>query len=315
MSDVSEHMGTEDLESLMFLLRGSLPRERWTRIKSFLDVIVELEKLDRVSSEKVELIERCLRDISRVDLCFLSLIPTQCPLPPLYHSRQEPSTQNNNEPERRRQVCQNPLDVYRLQSDLRGECLIIDCVGSDGDMLEEMFSWLHFKVTLVKWLGRLGVGDTAAQQRENQDVDAFTCCIISRGTATDLLHHQPWYCHRPAASSAVVLPQTCCIIRRCTATDLLHHQPLYCHRPAASSAVTYSVSDPQDCSFRPTEHLAHREEDLLETDGSEGYPSVESVPTDAGLRGFPVWSQSPQTQTSSGATVGLVRISWSTCRP
>lgn len=33
MSDVSEDMGTEDLESLKFLLSGSLSRERLTRVK------------------------------------------------------------------------------------------------------------------------------------------------------------------------------------------------------------------------------------------------------------------------------------------
>ncbi|KAK6315531.1 hypothetical protein J4Q44_G00150600 [Coregonus suidteri] len=382
MSDVSEDMGTEDLESLKFLLSGSLPRERLARAKSFLDVIVELEKLDRVSSERVELIEQCLKDISRVDLArkvkgyqnltsvgtpqhrpvvmthlvlpqhrpvvmthlvlpqhrpvvmthlvqpqhrpvvmthlvqpqhrpvvMTHLVQQQWtrtpsnPMPTAFpiacHSRQEQSTQNTPEneniaePERRRLSYQSPVEEYRLQSDPRGECLIIDCVGSDGDMLEEMFSWLHFKVTLVKWLG---VGDTlsllrqAAQQRENQDVDAFACCIISRGTATDLLATDSHRLGLRLDTVRHLFTPDCC--------------PRLAGKPKLFFIQTYSVSDPQDCSSRPTGHLAHREEDLetdgggeplsVETDGGEGYPSVESVPTDADVFWSHCWTDEGQ---------------------
>ncbi|CAB1346832.1 unnamed protein product [Coregonus sp. 'balchen'] len=290
------HISKQEVEGILGQDRA-LSEYRVLMSDSFLDVIVELEKLDRVSSERVELIEQCLKDISRVDLArkpqhrpvvmthlvqpqhrpvvmthlvqpqhrpvvMTHLVQQQWtrtpsnPMPTAFpiacHSRQEQSTQNTPEneniaePERRRLSYQSPVEEYRLQSDPRGECLIIDCVGSDGDMLEEMFSWLHFKVTLVKWLG---VGDTlsllrqAAQQRENQDPKLFFI-------------------------------------------------------------QTYSVSDPQDCSSRPTGHLAHREEDLetdgggeplsVETDGGEGYPSVESVPTDADVFWSHCWTDEGQ---------------------
>lgn len=36
--------------------------------QSFLDVVAELEKLDKVSSKSVNLVEKCLREIGRVDL-------------------------------------------------------------------------------------------------------------------------------------------------------------------------------------------------------------------------------------------------------
>ncbi|XP_041724526.2 CASP8 and FADD-like apoptosis regulator [Coregonus clupeaformis] len=285
MSDVSEDMGTEDLESLKFLLSGSLPRERLARAKSFLDVIVELEKLDRVSSERVELIEQCLKDISRVDLARK--------VKGYQNLTSAPENENIAEPERRRLSYQSPVEEYRLQSDPRGECLIIDCVGSDGDMLEEMFSWLHFKVTLVKWLG---VGDTlsllrqAAQQRENQDVDAFACCIISRGTATDLLATDSHRLGLRLDTVRHLFTPDCC--------------PRLAGKPKLFFIQTYSVSDPQDCSSRPTGHLAHREEDLetdgggeplsVETDGGEGYPSVESVPTDADVFWSHCWTDEGQ---------------------
>lgn len=41
---------------------------RCAALQSFLDVVVELEKLNKVSSEKLELIEQCLRNIRRADL-------------------------------------------------------------------------------------------------------------------------------------------------------------------------------------------------------------------------------------------------------
>ncbi|XP_042162849.1 CASP8 and FADD-like apoptosis regulator isoform X1 [Oncorhynchus tshawytscha] len=330
MSDVSEDMGTEDLESLKFLLSGSLSRERLTRVKSFLDVIVELEKLDRVSSERVELIEKCLRDISRVDLArkvkgYRNLtsvgtpqhrpvvmthqaqqqwirtpsnpMPTASPVS--CHSRQEQSTQNTPEneniaePERKRLFYQSPVDVYRLQSDPRGECLIIDCVGSDGDMLVEMFSGLQFKVTLVKWprvWDTLSLLRQAAQPRQTQEVDAFACCIISRGTATDLLATDS---HRLG-------------VRLDTVRHLF--TPDYCPRLAGKPKLffiqTYSVSGPQDCSSRPTGHPAHREEDL-ETDGYGEPLSVETVPTDADVFWSHCWTDEGQLEEKDHRSVYL----------
>lgn len=37
-------------------------------LQSFLDIVVELEKLNQLSSEKVDFIESCLRSIHRTDL-------------------------------------------------------------------------------------------------------------------------------------------------------------------------------------------------------------------------------------------------------
>ncbi|XP_064833058.1 CASP8 and FADD-like apoptosis regulator isoform X4 [Oncorhynchus masou masou] len=320
MSDVSEDMGKEDLDSLKFLLSGSLSRERLTRVKSFLDVIVELEKLDRVSSERVELIEKCLRDISRVDLArkvkgyrnltsvgtpqHRPVVMTQQaqqqwirtpsnPMPTAStvscHSRQEQSTQNTPEneniaePERKRLFYQSPVDVYRLQSDPRGECLIIDCVGSDGDMLEEMFSGLQFKVTLVKWPR---VGDTlsllrqAAQPRQTQEVDAFACCIISRGSG--------------------------CVLTRSDTSSPLTTAPGWLASPSCSSSRPIVCQAPRTATpgLRVTLLTGRR------------------IWRQTGMGNLSVWRQSPTTQMSSGATVGQMRVSWRrrtiglcTCRP
>ncbi|XP_034417044.1 uncharacterized protein LOC117750145 isoform X4 [Cyclopterus lumpus] len=68
MANLNEDMANEDLNSVKFLLSSTLPREKMEKVQSFLDVIIELEKLDIVSPERVDFVEQCFRNIGRVDL-------------------------------------------------------------------------------------------------------------------------------------------------------------------------------------------------------------------------------------------------------
>lgn len=91
MATISEDLASDDLNSLKFLLGQVLPREKLEKSKvsqhsnvgesfcfvanlivnswqSFLDVVIELEKLDMVSSQSVDLVEECLVGIGRLDL-------------------------------------------------------------------------------------------------------------------------------------------------------------------------------------------------------------------------------------------------------
>ncbi|MGH0130908.1 UNVERIFIED_CONTAM: hypothetical protein FKN15_059629 [Acipenser sinensis] len=124
-------------------------------LQSFLDVVIELEKHDKVSPNKVDLIEQCLRHIHRKDL-----------------------------------EKKNPGEVYRMQRHPFGVCLIIDCVGSDGDMLKHTFKRLHFQVILYKWLSlsdAYSLLKETARMREHRNSDCFVCCIISRGSSTKMI--------------------------------------------------------------------------------------------------------------------------------
>ncbi|MBN3323678.1 CFLAR regulator, partial [Atractosteus spatula] len=300
MADVSEELSKEDVRSLIFLLSDTLPRMRLEKAKSFLDVIVELEKVDMVSHENLDLIEQCLRGIHRIDLakkinvyqrkgakstaglqierekmqCFrpspeasssqafpqtvlqksatahetlnsallLSLAATTarklscltafnfsiilshfiklCFFPTFFrvtsktHTRSvilvkhakgilKPNSVSKFTVHVRtilkcllRLSCLSLFvlkqleDVYRMQTDPRGICLIIDCVGNDGDMLHETFTKLRFKVILYKWLSlndTLAFLNETARMTDHQRLDCFVCCIISRGTATGML--------------------------------------------------------------------------------------------------------------------------------
>lgn len=102
MANISQALSSENLEDIKFLLSTTLPREKLGKSKvsrhiprsrsvlycvggrvpgitsrtkdtflswqSFLDVVTELEKLDKVSPQRVDLMEECLRSIGRVDL-------------------------------------------------------------------------------------------------------------------------------------------------------------------------------------------------------------------------------------------------------
>ncbi|MGH0117653.1 UNVERIFIED_CONTAM: hypothetical protein FKN15_041845 [Acipenser sinensis] len=68
MAEISEDLDKEDLRSVIFLLNDSIPKGRLDKATGFLDVVIELEKLDKVSPDKLDLIEQCLRHIHRKDL-------------------------------------------------------------------------------------------------------------------------------------------------------------------------------------------------------------------------------------------------------
>ncbi|XP_051762657.1 CASP8 and FADD-like apoptosis regulator isoform X2 [Ctenopharyngodon idella] len=221
MADVSEDMDSEDLKSLAFLLRDTLPKQKLENVQSFLDIVVELEKLNQLSSEKVDFIESCLRSIHRTDLAkkinryqqtALMTKPETSPpdhpqpcRPPLPHNSFgfasvscnvsqihklcDKQTTLKKKPANFSSCCQEE-EVYSMQTDPRGVCLIIDCVGTEGDQLEQTFKALHFHVIVHKLLSVRDVLSTlreVARQRGHYRASAFVCCIISRSRSLDLL--------------------------------------------------------------------------------------------------------------------------------
>ncbi|CAM4731896.1 hypothetical protein PO909_020349 [Leuciscus waleckii] len=219
MADVNENLDKEELNSIIFLLNHILPKERMARATSFLDVVVELEKLDEVSCDKLELLERCLRNIKRMDLvkriqayqnrgqnvpCVVPKVqnsfkftPGKCqsPVKPVRRSQccsQELKNLKLSVPETGTQPQQQPAFVteYQINPAQRGLCVIIDCVGFDGQMLNQTFERLGFRVIFHSLLGlreTLMVLKDLTRNRSLQEVNRFVCCLISRGTDTNLL--------------------------------------------------------------------------------------------------------------------------------
>ncbi|MBN3273043.1 CFLAR regulator, partial [Polyodon spathula] len=214
MAEISEDLGKEDLRSLIFLLNDTIPKGRLDKAMGFLDVVIELEKHDKVSPNKVDLIEQCLHHIHRKDLEKKVLkyrrstsappLPARIYQSPIgaqgrpQHSFLSSQTYSN---------CFNVIklaskggwgtfmdhhfdSIYRMQRRPLGVCLIIDCVGTDGDMLKHTFKTLHFQVILYKWLSLSDVCSLlkeTARMREHRNSDCFVCCIISRGSSTKMI--------------------------------------------------------------------------------------------------------------------------------
>lgn len=216
MADVNENLDKEELHSLIFLLNSILPKERMSRATSFLDVIVELEKLDEVSCDKLELLERCLRTLRRMDLVkriqayqnrgqnvpckvknSVKFTPGKC--------------QSSVKSVRRSQCCSQELQnlklsvpetgtlpqppqafvkEYQIYPEQRDLCVIIDCVGIDGKMLNQTFELLGFKVLFHPLLGLKEIRKVLEDLTRNSKLEKFNrffCCLISRGTDTHLL--------------------------------------------------------------------------------------------------------------------------------
>lgn len=204
MANINEELDSDNLNSIKFLLGCKLSREKLEKAENFLDIIVELEKLDSFSPEKVDFVEECLRNIGRIDLAkkltgyrksvgaaerklHLSLVK-KC----IISQEQEPCLVSVNIPLTacRPHSCESLPVCYKFNTNPRGLCVIIDCVGNDGEMLEKTFKALHFSVILHKYLSAAEILltlETILSQKEKLRDDSFVCCIISRGTESGLL--------------------------------------------------------------------------------------------------------------------------------
>ncbi|KAM6985112.1 CASP8 and FADD-like apoptosis regulator [Aplochiton taeniatus] len=277
MVNISDDMMDENLRSLKFLLSGTLHRAKMDKAQDFLDIVVELEKLGKCSSGMVDFIEQCLRNIGRVDLA-ITVNQYRMSAPENYASVIS---------EQRRHSAQNQLDEYSLHADPRGLCVIIDCVGLDGDMLKQTFTRLRFNVILHTWLRvdeTLSVLRHVTRQREHHDAGAFVCCIISRGTSTDLL-----------ATDAHRLGLGLDTVRRLFTAEAC---PMLAGKPKLFFIQRYSVPEAQSYDTG----TVYRDEDL-ETDAGGG--EDECVPTDADVFWSHCWTEESQLEQSNHHSVYL----------
>ncbi|XP_051564999.1 CASP8 and FADD-like apoptosis regulator isoform X2 [Myxocyprinus asiaticus] len=306
MDDVSEDMDTEDLKSLTFLLRDTLPKHKLENVQSFLDIVVELEKLDQLSSEKMDMIEHCLRSIHRVDLANKIsryqqrvLMANHGTSPPdrLQLGRCRKALVNNPfgmssvscnvwqvpklcdkktaVKEEARSSCFQQEEVYSMQSDPRGVCLIIDCVGIEGDQLAKTFKGLHFHVIMHKLLSvrdMLSTLTEVARQREHYKTCVFVCCIISRSHSSDLLATDS---HGPGLNLDTIrhlfTPNSC---------------PGLAGKPKLFFIQSYDVSEPQGCAG----YMGCGDQEDLETDGPVHFCRMRTVPADADVFWSHCWT-------------------------
>ncbi|XP_037343876.2 CASP8 and FADD-like apoptosis regulator [Pungitius pungitius] len=313
MANINEGMDHEDLNSVKFLWGSTLSREKIENAQSFIDLIIELEKLDKVSPGRVDFVEECLINIGRVDLAKkvtaykMSAVTSEghtslqqrhrapCPFPTPNGSpclqqtlREHPihnATENISAPVYREQ---SQLEFYKCNTDPRGVCVIIDCVGNDGDTLEQTFKALHFNVLLHRWLSgpeAFSVLRGIFSQRENLRGDCFVCCIISRGTANHLLGTDSY-------GAGLHLDD----VRRLFNGDAC---PALAGKPKVFLIQRYDIPEIPQCAG-----TQHRDEDL-ETDGWCGLSRCDVVPTDGDVFWSHCWTGERQLERGDHSSVYL----------
>lgn len=68
MVEIGENLDEKDVSALIFLMRDYTGRGKVSKDKSFLDLVVDLEKLNLIAPDQLDLLEECLKNIHRIDL-------------------------------------------------------------------------------------------------------------------------------------------------------------------------------------------------------------------------------------------------------
>ncbi|KAM5266051.1 CASP8 and FADD-like apoptosis regulator isoform 4-T25 [Hipposideros larvatus] len=184
MTEIGEDLDKTDMSSLLFLMRDYMGRSKIAKDKSFLDLVMELEKLNLVAPDQLDLLEKCLKNIHRIDLktkiqkykqsaqgagtSYISALQASLPNLSLKDPSHNLRLQNGRSKEQRLMVKQLnvqsepvktsiqesetflprhiPEERYRMQSKPLGICLIIDCIGNDTEVLQDTFTSLGYDV-------------------------------------------------------------------------------------------------------------------------------------------------------------------------
>ncbi|NWU41568.1 CFLAR regulator, partial [Hylia prasina] len=226
MVEINENLEKDEVGSLGFLLRDYAPRMKMAKAKdkSFLALIIDLEKLNLVAPNQLDLIENCFRSIHRIDLirkiqnykhkasvCSVHSQPVyvnahQASLPNLSLIEPPYRSGNENTEELQNGLCfAEPVhmsiqesgsvphkmsdDSYRMQSQPLGMCLIIDCIGNDTAVLEETFRGLGYDVHCHRYLSMSSMNQTlleVARWQKHRSCDSFVCILVSRGNSQSI---------------------------------------------------------------------------------------------------------------------------------
>lgn len=226
MLNIGDEMDKKEVDSLLFLLRDYVGHGRLAKIKTFLAVAIELEKINLLAPNKMDVLEKCLQNIHRVDLTkkiqkykeagsskspqrvyvnALKAFPNLTLGDPIHsfeiRSSEMPRPANGAIPiqaaenihvsvqESGASVYQGLNESYTMQSRPLGICLIIDCIGNDAEVLTQTFTALYFEVQFclcVTLADLIRTVQDMAATPKHRDYDCFVCVIISRGSTQEV---------------------------------------------------------------------------------------------------------------------------------
>ncbi|XP_021574597.1 CASP8 and FADD-like apoptosis regulator [Carlito syrichta] len=226
MAEIGEDLDKSDVSALIFLMKDYMGRGKIAKEKSFLDLVVELEKLNLVAPNQLDLLEKCLKSIHRIDLKtkiqkykqsaqeaetnYMNVLHASLPNTNLKDPSYNFRLQNGRRKEQRlveqlglqREPAKTsiqesgaflpqhvPEERYRMQSKPLGICLIIDCVGNDTETLRETFTSLGYDVQSFFYLNvddMTQILHRVARMPQHRDYDSFLCVLVSRGDTQSL---------------------------------------------------------------------------------------------------------------------------------
>ncbi|XP_069839427.1 CASP8 and FADD-like apoptosis regulator isoform X2 [Dendropsophus ebraccatus] len=211
--ELSEQIEEHELESLIFLLKKDLRNGGKLKIKTFLSLIIELERNQLITPSNLKVLENLFQTIHRVDLknkvlkfqqkdnatyggSYINVLPAPACI---YRSSSASSSVIPQSPVSSKK---DPLPVqesllqfrvdderYLVRRETMGFCVIIDCVGNDAEMLQTLFRSLHF-VVHCHWYKNVDqvedILQDVANMEQHRNHDIFACVIISRGNSDSL---------------------------------------------------------------------------------------------------------------------------------
>ncbi|KAG5261895.1 hypothetical protein AALO_G00289800 [Alosa alosa] len=209
MADLSEDLAPDDLHSLVFLFssklaRGKLdtasmnwrnltksPQKIWTSLSKAFGIFIDstLQRRYKVFRKK-EVQGNVQSTIQRHrEESVPPLVPPRSSVRPIVQT-QQPSLGLKLPVAETRVHYQQATEEYIMETIPRGVCIIIDCVGCDGDMLKQTFEVLGFRVilhTLLCLEDTFSVLRELSQSQDLQGSSAFICCLLSRGLESSIL--------------------------------------------------------------------------------------------------------------------------------
>lgn len=212
MIELSEEVQEDELDSLVFLLKNDLRNGGKLKHKTFLSLIVELEKNQLIMPSNIDLLENLFETIHRVDLKkkilkfqqkdnairggpYINAHPASASYRissstcSSVHPHVAGSSNIGATPVQESLLQIGDDEKYPVRKESMGFCLIIDCVGNDAEMLQALFRSLHFVVQchLYKNVDEVEeILQDVANMEQHRNHDIFACVIISRGNTDSL---------------------------------------------------------------------------------------------------------------------------------
>ncbi|XP_069589703.1 CASP8 and FADD-like apoptosis regulator isoform X3 [Ranitomeya imitator] len=211
MIELNEEVEEHELDALIFLQKHYLRNGGKLKNKTFLSLIVELEKNQLVMPSYLDRLETMFQTIHRVDLknrirkfqqkdnavCVGGPYVNALPVSASFLRKNSPanpqlaasSIKDATPVQETMLQSADHEESYPVRKHHRGFCVIIDCVGNDAEMLDAAFRSQYFTVEchMYKKVDEVeAILQDVAHMEQHRQHDVFVCIIISRGNADSL---------------------------------------------------------------------------------------------------------------------------------